>query len=355
MGQLLSKAIGVFIEFGIRRFAAVAVLALGTIPVLYGVSPAHTSARNIGATASAADATVDLTPRGDFAGAAADAANEPATATAVDTDAVRAENEPAARPLYPYSVVPGGIHSADELRAAAGSDGAVGLHYAGLNISKARVERLAAAKLAYVSYRRGENIFWTRNEVLLPKGERVVTDGTVMLRARCGNRISEVPMAPVEALNAAVPPEAMELPPADVIAAPDGLPEAEVPLAPTPETAILIPPDVPVPGAPYVPPVGFGPPLNWVPTGGGTPSTGGTTPSGPTGPGGPSGPSGPTGPGGGTPPPVITPPGGPSGPNGGTPPPPPPIPAPEPGEFAMVAAGVAAVATVAALRKKRVA
>ncbi len=341
MGRILSKSLGAFIELGFRRLVAIAVLALGTVPVLYGVCPQYWSARPAFETRMAADATPDLTPKADFAAAASEAL-EPAPAGAdLENDA------PVVRPLYPYSVVPGGVHSEAELRAAVNTDSAVRLHYAGLNLASARLERLGEPKLAYVSYRRGDNIFWTRNAVRIAKGERVMTDGTMMLRARCGNRISEVPMAPVEAPTAAVPPEAMELPPADAMAFPAAMPE-NVPLAPTPETAILIPPAGATPGSPLVP-GGYPPPFTWIPTGGSPSSSGPTKPGSPGGPGGPSGPGAP---GGSTPPPVITPPSGPGLPSGpGAPTPP--ISTPEPGEIAMLVAGIAGVAAGCLLRKQR--
>jgi hypothetical protein len=353
MGRILSKSLGAFIELGFRRLVAIAVLAFGTVPVLYGVCPQYWSARPSFATQIAADATPDLTPKADFAAAASEAAEAAPASADVENDA------PVVRRLYAYSVVPGGVHSEAELRAAVNTDSAVRLHYAGLNLASARLERLGEPKLAYVSYRRGDSIFWTRNAVRIAKGERVMTDGTMMLRARCGNRISEVPMAPVEAPAAAVPPEAMELPPADAMAFPAAMPE-NVPLAPTPETAILIPPAGATPGSPVVP-GGYPPPFTWIPTGGSPSSSGPTKPGSPGGPGGPSGPgapsgpgspSGPGAPGGSTPPPVITPPSGPGLPSGpGAPTPP--ISTPEPGEIAMLVAGIAAVAAGCLLRKQR--
>ena len=346
MGQIITKFLSALIDFGFKRSVAVAILALASIPVVHGVSTRNSPARHTAvATASAVEAAADLAPALDFAGAA-QAAADATNAEADSRDAVWAESGSVARPLYPYSVVPGGVRSADEVRSAANSDNAVRLHYAGLNISNTRLERLNAAKLAYVSYRRGDNIFWTRNAVLLPKGERVMTDGTMMLRARCGNRISEVPMAPVESPAAAVAPEVMELPPADVMAAPLAAP-AEVPLSATPLSALLIPEALPVPTGPNAP-AGFGPPLIWAPTGGGASS------SGPSGPGtGAGSPSGPTGPGGGSPSgPGSGPGSGPSSPSGpGSGGSTPPVPAPEPGEMAMLAAGLAAVLTIAAARK----
>ncbi|MGC2718733.1 MAG: hypothetical protein WA209_04040 [Candidatus Acidiferrales bacterium] len=289
--------------------------------------------------------TADLTPKSNFAGSAAEAVAGAET---------RDDGEFVSRPLYPYSVVPGGITSADELRAAELSDALVRDHYVGLSLANAHVERLAEAKSMYVSYRRGNKIFWTKNAVRLAKGERVITDGVVMLRARCGNRISEVPMAPVEPSTAAVPAAAMELPAAEGLPLLPALP-ADVPLAPVPETAIVIP-EFPTTAPPVIV-GGYAPPWMWIPTGGGPSSSGPTTPSGGT----PSGPSGPTPPSGPQPPPVIVPPSGPGSPSGpGAPSGPgtpgaPPIATPEPGEFAMLVAGMAGILAMTAPSKKRAA
>ena len=51
-------------------------------------------------------------------------------------------------------------------------------------------------KFVHVSYRQGDQIFWTNNKVLLRQGETILTDGTTRIRARCGNCISEQPLLP---------------------------------------------------------------------------------------------------------------------------------------------------------------
>ena len=94
------------------------------------------------------------------------------------------------RPVFPYSVVPGGVHSVDELRNAIATDAIVADHYKGFDLSKAHVERLTAPRFAHVSYRLGEHIYWTRNPLVLPAGERVITDGTNIARTRCGNQVA---------------------------------------------------------------------------------------------------------------------------------------------------------------------
>jgi hypothetical protein len=50
-----------------------------------------------------------------------------------------------ARPVYPYSVVPGGVEDARELKWVAEHDPIVAAHYAGFDYDHARVVRLTLA------------------------------------------------------------------------------------------------------------------------------------------------------------------------------------------------------------------
>ena len=55
-----------------------------------------------------------------------------------------------------------------------------------------RAVTLTAPRSAYVSYRRGDRTYWTRDRVWLKAGETVLTDGATTIRARCGNCVSDV-------------------------------------------------------------------------------------------------------------------------------------------------------------------
>jgi hypothetical protein len=101
-----------------------------------------------------------------------------------------------ARPVFPYSVVPGGVRNSQELQNAVAGDSVVAKHYAGFTTGSARAIRLAEQRTAYVSYRMGNQIFWTRRKVTLRAGEIVLTDGQNMIRGRCGNRVSTTPKYP---------------------------------------------------------------------------------------------------------------------------------------------------------------
>ncbi len=97
----------------------------------------------------------------------------------------------------PYSVVPGGVHSAAELSQAVARDITVAQHYAGFQVSDAQVVSLPHRKAMYMSYRLGGRIYWTRRKLTLPKGEKIITDGVSLARVRSGNRLSKIPRSPI--------------------------------------------------------------------------------------------------------------------------------------------------------------
>ena len=99
------------------------------------------------------------------------------------------------RIVYPYSVVPGGVQSAAELREAAVHDAIVATHYAGFNYKRARVIEVDRPRLVYLSYRRGGQIYWSRKQASLRPGEKLLTDGRMTARTRCGNQVSSLPQA----------------------------------------------------------------------------------------------------------------------------------------------------------------
>jgi hypothetical protein len=105
------------------------------------------------------------------------------------------------RVVYPYSVIPGGVQTPDDLRQVMEHDHVVGSHYAGFDFRNARIVELDQPKLVYLSYRMGDRVFWTAKRISLHKGERLITDGRTTARTRCANQVSEAPqpaVAPVE-------------------------------------------------------------------------------------------------------------------------------------------------------------
>lgn len=96
----------------------------------------------------------------------------------------------ASRQTFPYSVVPGGVYDSKELKDTMRADPVARKHYNGLRVDCMTPVRIQAPLHAYVSYRIGDKIYWTTKKINIPRGELVLTDGTNMIRARCGNRIT---------------------------------------------------------------------------------------------------------------------------------------------------------------------
>ena len=119
-------------------------------------------------------------------------ANFPSLATlgTLQPATIQARNR---RLLYPYSVVPGGVRSADELQSASAHDPVVAEHYNGFDYKHARLVEVSQPKLVYLSYRRGDHIYWTRKQASLRVGEKLLTDGHTTARTRCGNQVSVLP------------------------------------------------------------------------------------------------------------------------------------------------------------------
>ena len=226
------------------------------------------------------------------------------------------------RLVYPYSVVPGGVRSAGELENAAAHDPIVAEHYNGFDYKHARLVEVNQPKLVYLSYRRGDHIYWTRKQASLRVGEKLLTDGHTTARTRCGNQVSVLPQAETSPQE----PTIAELDRPDAVASgreelfPSNLSTELMPL--DPQLPLGSSPGNAFSGGP--PPGGFMPP----PIGGGI---GPITP--PTGNGCP-----------------------PNNANNSkscqhNPPPPPPPPVPEPGTVVLMASG--AVALIARYRYKK--
>jgi hypothetical protein len=235
----------------LRGLGALAVLTLGAFSVWIGLAPGDS-----GQTAPAYSSSF-------------------ASSDGLDLPQISLNGSDSTRAVYPYSVIPGGVESASELRKSVAHDPVVAEHYGDFDIAKARVVRLNQDRLLYVSYRLGNRVFWSKNRLTLPKGETVITDGENMARTRCGNRLAEAPVGPVMAAEPAfetAPPEV-----AQVLAGAPALLGApfvpgDVPLAPPPPS-FGIPPASGSPGGGI-----FTPPGTPIVGGGGPPAHGAAPP-----------------------------------------------------------------------------
>jgi hypothetical protein len=104
---------------------------------------------------------------------------------------------PFGHPYYPYSVIPGGAHSRDELEKALAGDSTAAKHYSDFVVQNTRIVTLDKDRQYHVSYRIGDKIYWTSRVLTLRKGEQLLFDGVHYARARCGNRLSEVLTKPL--------------------------------------------------------------------------------------------------------------------------------------------------------------
>ena len=105
----------------------------------------------------------------------------------------------APRPVYRHSIVPGGAYSQKDVAAVVRRDDVVAAHYEPIDVERVRPVTVTAARAVYVSYRRGDDVYWTKRPVQLTPGETLLTDGTSEIRARCGNRVSDHARLPVAA------------------------------------------------------------------------------------------------------------------------------------------------------------
>jgi hypothetical protein len=177
----------------------------------------------------------------------------------------------AAREIYPYSVVPGGVFDSKDVADTIAHDPVARAHYAGIHAERLWAERANEPMLAYVSYRKDDSVHWTSQPVRIAKGEIILTDGTNRIRGRCGNRIELKRPAPLPAA-ASIP----EVPPPDIVfEAP--LPPLIPPIIVSPLPPLQIvekhpsPPPVPPPVPPLCVGSGCTPPPMPVCTGGGCP------------------------------------------------------------------------------------
>lgn len=168
----------------------------------------------------------------------------------------------AARTHFPYSVIPGGVLNAAELTDSIRRDPVVRDHYQDLNPTRLVPARMPKTAMAYVSFRKDDKVYWTRNKVPLPAGELVLSDGVNYVRARCGNRVKFYPSPEATAEKRRTPIPPVEDPPFDVMEAgmpgvlqPRALPPvvpttvatANTPLPPVPPGNVYWPPALPPP------------------------------------------------------------------------------------------------------------
>jgi hypothetical protein len=166
--------------------------------------------------------------------------NPPASVPAFETNLQLrpAKNE---RFVYPYSVIPGGVLSREELVNSISSDRVVANHYSRFAVDQAKIVKAEETQFRYVAYRLRNKVYWTKKALRIPKGETLITDGSECARTRCGNMVSAVPMEPVSEEEPAI--ETFDMPVLARLEAPelDALPESSLDLGEFPVLESYIP------------------------------------------------------------------------------------------------------------------
>ena len=75
-------------------------------------------------------------------------------------------------------------------------DPVVAKQFAGFDFQRAHLVQVSGTQAMHVAYRMGQKVYWTRKKVKLHPGETLISDGKIVARARCGNRIAMVPLGP---------------------------------------------------------------------------------------------------------------------------------------------------------------
>ncbi len=100
------------------------------------------------------------------------------------------------RKVYPYSIVPGGAEDVRQAKLAM-TNPTVRANYVDMDLAQLKQVKLTKNLTGYVSYRWGDRIYWTKKALTLRAGETIFTDGTHIVRGRCLNCYSALPMSPV--------------------------------------------------------------------------------------------------------------------------------------------------------------
>lgn len=101
-------------------------------------------------------------------------------------------------PIYPLSVIAGGVHSVTELRH---HEADIRKEFPAFDFDHAQKTRLKHDMFAYVAYKKNGQIFWTTKLIRIKAGEEILTDGKYVIRARCANGVSILPRTPVDPTN----------------------------------------------------------------------------------------------------------------------------------------------------------
>ncbi len=76
------------------------------------------------------------------------------------------------------------------------NDPVVAREFEGFDFQQAHLVQASKKQSMHVAYRMGDKVYWTRKKVTLHPGEMLISDGKIVARTRCGNRIAMTPLGP---------------------------------------------------------------------------------------------------------------------------------------------------------------
>ena len=121
----------------------------------------------------------------------------------IDTALVETVPETASfsHPVLNYSLIPGGISTLAEFRAAIAANSILRARFADFNWDAAYITRTQNPMYVFVSFVKDGHLFWTKKPMLIPAGEAIITDGVHTILMRCGNEIAWTPQTPEQDIN----------------------------------------------------------------------------------------------------------------------------------------------------------
>jgi hypothetical protein len=120
-------------------------------------------------------------------------------------------------------------------RAQVMNDPQLMAHYGNFDWNRAEIFENQEDSFSSVLYKKNGGIYWTRKQLRIRKGEKILTDGKVLIRTYCCNQITLVPAGPFLPPDIEPPPEEIQPPEAPAM--------PEFPFALTPPT-LDIPPSL---------------------------------------------------------------------------------------------------------------
>ena len=80
-------------------------------------------------------------------------------------------------------------------------DPVVAKHFQGFDYQHAHLVEVSGKQAMYVAYRKGDKVYWTRKKIALHPGEKLISDGKITARTRCGNRVAVAPLGPLAIMD----------------------------------------------------------------------------------------------------------------------------------------------------------